>query len=151
MVVTGGQRNDGVMLAVTLEDIYVPRPHGCPRTTPDAVMADRGYTSGVNRSYLRGRGIKIVIPEKKNEIAARKKRGSAAAVEVPEPPHVELAAVAATPAPAAETVPEKQAMPLSRLPDMTGRVDLRPPGARRVPVRKPPPVIPKRTQGPRPQ
>ncbi|MCI1661807.1 MAG: IS5 family transposase [Actinomyces sp.] len=77
MVITGGQRNDGVMLAVTLEDIYVPRPHGRPRTTPDAVMADRGDTPGANRSYLRARHIKMVIPEKKNEIAARKKRGSA--------------------------------------------------------------------------
>lgn len=77
MIVTGGQRNDGAMLAVTLEDIYVPRPLGRPRIRPDTVMADRGYTSGVNRSYLRARHIKTVIPQKKNEIAARKKRGSA--------------------------------------------------------------------------
>jgi transposase len=75
MVVTGGQRNDGVMLAETLEDIYVPRPLGRPRTRPDTVMADRSYTSGANHSYLHARGIKTVIPEKKNEIAARKKRG----------------------------------------------------------------------------
>lgn len=44
MVVTGGQRNDGAMMQDTLKDIYVPRPTGRPRTTPDTVMADRGYT-----------------------------------------------------------------------------------------------------------
>lgn len=77
MVVTGGQRNGGAMLKETLEDIYVPRHAGRPRTTPDAVLADRGYTSGVNRAYLRGRHITTVIPEKSNEIAARKKKGSA--------------------------------------------------------------------------
>ena len=76
MVVTGGQRNDGVMLKDTLEDIYVPRPTGRPRTTPEVVLADRGYTSGVNRRYLRARHIKMVIPQKKNEIAARQKKGS---------------------------------------------------------------------------
>ena len=76
MVVTGRQRNDGVMLKDTLEDIYVPRPTGRPRTTPEVVLADRGYTSGVNRRYLRARHIKMVIPQKKNEIAARQKKGS---------------------------------------------------------------------------
>lgn len=76
MVVTAGQRNDGVMLAQTLEDIYVPRPRGRPRITPDTVLADRGYTTGVNRSYLRRRHIMAVIPQKSNEITARKKRGS---------------------------------------------------------------------------
>lgn len=76
MVVTGGQRNDGVMLKDTLEDIYVPRPTGRPRTTPEVVLADRGYTSGVNRRYLRAHHIKMVIPQKTNEIAARQKKGS---------------------------------------------------------------------------
>lgn len=76
MVVTGGQRNDGAMMQDTLKDIYVPRPTGRPRTTPDTVMADRGYTSGVNREYLRDHHVKAVIPQKKNEIASRKKKGS---------------------------------------------------------------------------
>lgn len=76
MVVTGGQRNDGAMMQDTLKGIYVPRPTGRPRTTPDTVMADRGYTSGVNREYLRDHHVKAVIPQKKNEIASRKKKGS---------------------------------------------------------------------------
>lgn len=76
MVVTGGQHNDGAMMQDTLKDIYVPRPTGRPRTTPDTVMADRGYTSGVNREYLRDHHVKAVIPQKKNEIASQKKKGS---------------------------------------------------------------------------
>lgn len=76
IVVTGGQRNDGAMLIDTLEDIYVPRKHGRACTTPETVMADRGYTTAGNRPYLRSRGIKTVIPEKKDQIAARKRKGS---------------------------------------------------------------------------
>ena len=76
MVVTGGQRNDGAMMQVALEDIYVPRPIGRPRTTPDTVMADRGYTSGANQRNLRDHHVKAVIPQKKNEIASRKKKGT---------------------------------------------------------------------------
>ena len=56
MVITGGQRNDGVMLAHVLAEIHVPRlGPGRPRTRPDAVIADRAYTSGVTRAELRRR------------------------------------------------------------------------------------------------
>lgn len=66
------------MLAEVLADIRVPRPgSGRPRTRPDAVIADRAYTSGVNRDMLAGRGIKTVIPQKSTEIAARLRKGSA--------------------------------------------------------------------------
>lgn len=77
-MVTGGQRNDGAMLAEVLADIRVPRRGlGRPRTRPDVVVADRAYTNGVNRRILAGRGIKTVIPQKSNEIAARRRKGSA--------------------------------------------------------------------------
>lgn len=78
IVVTGGQRHDGALLQEVLGDIRVPRI-GCgqARTRPDALLADRGYTSRVNRAYLRERGIAAVIPEKSNEIAARKRKGRA--------------------------------------------------------------------------
>lgn len=50
VIVTGGQRDDGVMLAGVLAEIYVPRlGPGRARTRPDAVIADRAYTSGVTR------------------------------------------------------------------------------------------------------
>jgi transposase len=77
MVVTGGQRNDGAMLAEVLAQIHVPRlGRGRARTRPDAVIADRAYATGVIRRELRRRGIKSVIPDKSDQIAARKRRGS---------------------------------------------------------------------------
>lgn len=76
VIVTGGQRNDGAMLAGVLDEIRVPRcGAGRPRTRPDAVLADRAYSSGVTRRMLRGRGIVAVIPQKRDEIAARARRG----------------------------------------------------------------------------
>lgn len=76
IVVTGGQRHDGAMLPAVLGDIRVPRlGPGGPRTRPDTVLADRGYTSAINRNYLRSRGISAVIPEKSNEISTRKRKG----------------------------------------------------------------------------
>lgn len=77
VVVTGGQRNDGAMLAEVLDDIVVPRYRGRARSRPDAVIADRAYSNGVTRRLLRGRKITAVIPQKSDEIAARKRRGSA--------------------------------------------------------------------------
>ena len=40
-------------------------------------MADKAYSSKDNRSYLRGRGIKAVIPVKDDQKANRQARGSA--------------------------------------------------------------------------
>jgi len=77
VVVTGGQRNDQAMLAGVLDEIVVPRQRGRARSRPDAVIADRAYSSGVARRMLRGRGITAVIPQKSDEIAARQRRGSA--------------------------------------------------------------------------
>ncbi len=78
MVVTGGQRNDGAVLREIIDDIRVPRVGGGrPRTTPDAVLADRAYPSRGTREYLRSRGIKTVIPDKVDHVRARKRKGSA--------------------------------------------------------------------------
>ena len=77
MIVTGGQRNDGAMLTAVLGEIHAPRVGpGRPRTRPDAVIADRAYATGVIRSELHRRSIKVVIPDKRDQIAARKRRGS---------------------------------------------------------------------------
>lgn len=47
-----------------------------PRTRPDAVAGDKTYSSRGNRAHLRRRGIKAVIPEKVDQAANRKKKGS---------------------------------------------------------------------------
>ncbi|WP_443333362.1 transposase [Streptomyces sp. TSRI0281] len=49
---------------------------GRPRTRPDAVAGDKAYSSRGNRAYLRKRQIKAVIPEKKDQAANRKRKGS---------------------------------------------------------------------------
>ncbi len=62
---------------MVLDRIRVPRlGPGRPRTRPDKVRADKTYGSRVNRAYLRKCGIRCTIPEKRDQIANRKKRGS---------------------------------------------------------------------------
>ncbi len=59
-----------------LKKTRVRDPVGRPRTRPDAVAADKAYSSRGNRAHLWKRGIKEVIPEKKDQAANRKKKGS---------------------------------------------------------------------------
>jgi transposase len=74
--VTAGQRGDSPQFIPVLERIRVPRPHGGrPRTRPDRVLADKAYGSRANRAYLRRLGIRCTIPEKKDQIANRRKKG----------------------------------------------------------------------------
>jgi transposase len=66
-----------VILPQVLADIRVPRADGGrPRTRPDAVLSDQAFRSKRNPEYLLSRGIQAVIPEKKDQIATRKRRGS---------------------------------------------------------------------------
>ncbi len=77
MVVTPGQSHDGRALELVLGDIWVPRLGvGRPRTTPDAVLGDKAYSSRGTREMLRRRGIKVVIPEPADQQANRKRRGA---------------------------------------------------------------------------
>jgi transposase len=60
-----------------MDKIYVSRAGlGRPRRTPDSVSADKAYSNGAIRAYLRRRGIRHVIPEKRDHKAARLRRGS---------------------------------------------------------------------------
>lgn len=60
-----------------MADIRVPRlDAGRPRTTPDAVLGDKAYSSRGNRAMLRRRGIRVVIPEPSDQQAHRKRRGA---------------------------------------------------------------------------
>lgn len=60
-----------------MQSIRVPRLGlGRPRTRPDHVVADKGYSSRAIRTYLRRRGISHTIPERSDQIANRANRGS---------------------------------------------------------------------------
>ncbi|WP_441869230.1 IS5 family transposase [Pseudarthrobacter sp. TAF60_1] len=77
MILGPGQGGDSPMFPVVMDAVRVPRlSGGRARTRPDAVMGDKAYSSKANRSLLRGRGIKAVIPEPSDQIGHRKRRGS---------------------------------------------------------------------------
>lgn len=63
-VLTGGQRHDAPQLPNVLNRIMIPTAKGY-RSRPQEVVADKAYTGKPTRKYLRSRGIKALIPEKK--------------------------------------------------------------------------------------
>ncbi|WP_256375471.1 IS5 family transposase [Modestobacter sp. DSM 44400] len=74
---TGGNVNDTTMLGAALAEIRVARPGpGRPRTTPDQMLGDKGYSSKANRALLAERGIVVTIPERADQLANRVRRGS---------------------------------------------------------------------------
>lgn len=75
-MITPGQSGDSPMLIPLLEQLRVGRPVGRPRTRPDAVRGDKAYSSRAIRSHLRGRGIRAVIPEPRDQQGHRTRRGS---------------------------------------------------------------------------
>ncbi len=66
------------MLPVLLDRLRVARcGPGRPRTRPDALLADKAYSSRAHRTLLRERGVKAVIPERADQRKNRLRRGSA--------------------------------------------------------------------------
>ncbi|GHG05850.1 IS5 family transposase [Streptomyces filamentosus] len=59
-----------------LAKVRVRGPAGRPCARPDAVAGDKACSSRGNRSHLRERDIKAVIPQKRDQAANRKKKGS---------------------------------------------------------------------------
>lgn len=57
--------------------IRIPRRIGRPRTRPGRILADKAYSIKAIRADLRRRGIKMTIPEKADQQANRRKRGTA--------------------------------------------------------------------------
>ncbi len=77
LIVTPGQRADCTQFVAVLEKIRVPRLGlGRPRKRPDSVAADKAYSNGPCRQYLRRRGVRHTIPEKVDSQAARLRKGS---------------------------------------------------------------------------
>jgi len=77
IVLTAGNVNDTTLFEDVLAGIRVTRWVGRPRTRPERVIADKGYSSRANREHLARRGIRATIPEKDDQIANRLRRGSA--------------------------------------------------------------------------
>lgn len=68
ILLTAGQRHEAVAFEAVMEQGGVKRPgRGRPRLRPKRVVADKGYSSGKIRRYLRRRGIRMTIPHKQNE------------------------------------------------------------------------------------
>ncbi|MFI6910460.1 IS5 family transposase [Nonomuraea sp. NPDC050394] len=75
-MVSPGQHGDSPYFRRVLERVrIVRRGLGRPRKRPGRVLADKAYSSRGNRAYLRRRGIKAVIPIKRDQQANRLKQG----------------------------------------------------------------------------
>lgn len=78
VLVTPGNVNDSTAFGAVLDAVRVPRTGvGRPRRRPDAVIADKAYSTREIRQTLRRRGIRAVIPEKADQKANRIRRGRA--------------------------------------------------------------------------
>ncbi|WP_445047559.1 IS5 family transposase [Streptomyces drozdowiczii] len=77
LIVTPGQRADCTQFIAVLEKIRVPRPGlGRPRKKPYSLAADRAYSNGPAREYLRRRGVRHTIPEKSDSQTVRLRKGA---------------------------------------------------------------------------
>lgn len=78
LLLSPGNVNDTTVLAPLLATLRVARHGpGRPRTRPDHLVADKGYSSRANRALLRRRHIAHTIPEPADQKANRTRRGSA--------------------------------------------------------------------------
>ncbi len=78
VAVTPGQAHDGRSLPLPLGDLRVSKAGaGRPRTTPTMLLGDKAYSSRAIRGVLKARGITAVIPERRDQQAHRRHRGSA--------------------------------------------------------------------------
>jgi transposase len=74
---TAGQAGDNPQLLPLLDEISVARTGpGRPRRRPDRVVADRAYSHPSTRAALRARGIAFTSPERTDQIAHRRAKGS---------------------------------------------------------------------------
>jgi transposase len=75
-VIPPGQCHDSTQLAPVLDGIRVPRlgRRGRPRTRPDRLIADKGYSYPTCRALLRARQIPHTIPERCDQRAQRARR-----------------------------------------------------------------------------
>jgi transposase len=78
ILLTAGQAGDNPQLLPLLDEVAVARTGpGRPRQRPDRVVADKAYSHPSTRAALRARGIGFTSPERVDQIAHRKAKGSA--------------------------------------------------------------------------
>ena len=78
LCVSEGQVHDSKEMEATLEAVRVPRKgRGRPRKRPGKLRADKGYSYVRCRKALRRRGIRHLIPERKDQKEQRQKKGRA--------------------------------------------------------------------------
>ncbi|WP_194853009.1 transposase [Nocardia sp. SYP-A9097] len=76
VLLTPGQTNDSPLLPPLLDAVVVPcLEGGPPRRNPEVVIADRAYCAASNRTLLRRKRIRAVIPERRDQVANRKRKG----------------------------------------------------------------------------
>jgi transposase len=75
-LLTPGQQHESTVCTELLARVRVRTSAGGgrPRSRPKVVVADRGYDAGAFRRYLRRRGIRCVIPEKRIPAGKRRRR-----------------------------------------------------------------------------
>lgn len=77
VILTGGHAGDNPQLLLLLDQISVRRAGpGRPRSRPEVVLADKAYSHPSTRTAVRARGIRFTSPEKSDQIARRKAKGS---------------------------------------------------------------------------
>ncbi|GAA2437361.1 hypothetical protein GCM10010191_60280 [Actinomadura vinacea] len=77
ILLTPGQAGDNPRLLPLLDAIAVRRDGpGRPRKRPDRVIADKAYSHPSTRVALRRRGIAFTSPERDDQIARRRAKGS---------------------------------------------------------------------------
>jgi transposase len=77
-LLTPGQAGDNPQLVPLLDQIRVSRDGpGRPRIRPDMVIADKAYSHLSTRTEMRYRRISFTCPERSDQIAHRKAKGSA--------------------------------------------------------------------------
>ena len=77
VIVGPGQGGDAPMVPALLSHLSVARSGvGRPRTRPDRLRGDKAYSSRAIRQALRRRRITAVIPQPRDQIANRLRRGS---------------------------------------------------------------------------
>ena len=75
-MLTPGNAHDATAFADVLDGIRIPRVStGRPRRTPDRVLGDNAYSRRAIRHLLQHRGIAATIPERRDQVANRRRRG----------------------------------------------------------------------------